>query len=172
MQLPPDDEIVMVAGVPPIRAKKARYFEDPRLAERILPPPKPAEQSASRSPTTGPRSRPLRSVAPGKGSRRARRVGHRHPQRPARQTTIRPMPACAASPASNGTRISRRSRSSRRSTSSSRIATTRRRCDATPRARRNVRQVARQVCHGSSATAWSSEMEKKIRVSPSISIRT
>jgi type IV secretion system protein VirD4 len=42
MQLPPGDEIVMVAGVPPIRAKKARYFEDVRLAERILPPPKPA----------------------------------------------------------------------------------------------------------------------------------
>jgi type IV secretion system protein VirD4 len=41
MQLPPDDEIVMVAGVPPIRAKKARYFEDPRLIERILLPPKP-----------------------------------------------------------------------------------------------------------------------------------
>jgi type IV secretion system protein VirD4 len=40
MQLPPDDEIVMVAGVPPIRAKKARYFEDARLAERILSPPK------------------------------------------------------------------------------------------------------------------------------------
>ena len=28
MQLPPTDEIVMVAGTPPIRAKKARYFED------------------------------------------------------------------------------------------------------------------------------------------------
>lgn len=41
MQLPPDDEIVMVAGVPPIRAKKTRYFKDSRLAERILPPPKP-----------------------------------------------------------------------------------------------------------------------------------
>jgi type IV secretion system protein VirD4 len=40
MQLPPDDEIVMVAGFPPIRAKKARYFEDRRLAERILPAPK------------------------------------------------------------------------------------------------------------------------------------
>jgi len=40
MQLPPQDEIVMVAGVPPIRAQKARYFEDRRLAERILPPPK------------------------------------------------------------------------------------------------------------------------------------
>ena len=43
MQLPPDDEIVMVAGVPPIRAKKARYFEDWRLAERILPAPKHQE---------------------------------------------------------------------------------------------------------------------------------
>ena len=41
MQLPPDDEIVMVAGVPPIRAKKARYFEDARLTERILLPPEP-----------------------------------------------------------------------------------------------------------------------------------
>jgi type IV secretion system protein VirD4 len=43
MQLPPDDEIVMVAGTPPIRAKKARYFEDQRLSERILPPPDPAK---------------------------------------------------------------------------------------------------------------------------------
>jgi type IV secretion system protein VirD4 len=40
MQLPPTDEIVMVAGTPPIRAKKARYYEDKRLSERILPPPK------------------------------------------------------------------------------------------------------------------------------------
>lgn len=39
MQLPPSDEIVMVAGTPPIRAIKARYFEDRRLQERILPPP-------------------------------------------------------------------------------------------------------------------------------------
>ncbi|MCW2359855.1 MULTISPECIES: conjugal transfer protein TraG [Bradyrhizobium] len=39
MQLPPTDEIVMVAGTPPIRAKKARYFEDQRFKERILPPP-------------------------------------------------------------------------------------------------------------------------------------
>ncbi len=43
MQLPPTDEIVMVAGTPPIRAKKARYYEDKRFSERILPPP---EQSA------------------------------------------------------------------------------------------------------------------------------
>ena len=39
MQLPPADEIVMVAGTPPIRAKKARYYEDRRFKERIMPPP-------------------------------------------------------------------------------------------------------------------------------------
>ncbi|CCD87217.1 putative Conjugal transfer protein traG [Bradyrhizobium sp. ORS 285] len=39
MQLPPTDEVVMVAGAPPIRAKKARYFEDQRLVSRILSPP-------------------------------------------------------------------------------------------------------------------------------------
>ncbi|MCW2109477.1 conjugal transfer protein TraG [Bradyrhizobium elkanii] len=39
MQFPPSDEIVMVAGTPPIRAKKARYYEDARFKERILPPP-------------------------------------------------------------------------------------------------------------------------------------
>jgi type IV secretion system protein VirD4 len=42
MQLPPDDEIVMMSGVHPVRAKKARYYEDRRLAERIIPPPQPA----------------------------------------------------------------------------------------------------------------------------------
>ena len=39
MQLPPDDEIVMIAGVPPVRVKKARYFEDQRFNERLLPVP-------------------------------------------------------------------------------------------------------------------------------------
>ncbi|KAF0104053.1 MAG: type IV secretion system protein VirD4 [Rhodospirillaceae bacterium] len=39
MQLPPTDEIVMVAGTPPVRAKKVRYYEDRRFQERVLPPP-------------------------------------------------------------------------------------------------------------------------------------
>ena len=39
MQLPPDDELVLISGCPPIRAKKARYFEDPEMQARILPPP-------------------------------------------------------------------------------------------------------------------------------------
>ncbi len=45
MQLPTTEEIVMVAGAPPIRAKKARYFEDRRLAERILPTPTQTEDA-------------------------------------------------------------------------------------------------------------------------------
>jgi type IV secretion system protein VirD4 len=40
MQLPHDDELVLVSGCHPIRAKKARYYEDPQLQARILPPPK------------------------------------------------------------------------------------------------------------------------------------
>lgn len=39
MQLPPDDEIVMVAGLAPIRARKARYFLDARFRARIVAPP-------------------------------------------------------------------------------------------------------------------------------------
>src|SRR5579875_1815875 len=39
MQLPHDDELVLVSGCLPIRAKKARYFEDSELKARILPPP-------------------------------------------------------------------------------------------------------------------------------------
>jgi type IV secretion system protein VirD4 len=39
MQLPPDDELVLVSGCHPIRAKKARYFEDRHLQARIITPP-------------------------------------------------------------------------------------------------------------------------------------
>uniref|UniRef100_E6VP30 TRAG family protein n=1 Tax=Rhodopseudomonas palustris (strain DX-1) TaxID=652103 RepID=E6VP30_RHOPX len=47
MQLPPSEEIVMVAGTPPIRATKARYFEDARLQERIITPPELAAATAT-----------------------------------------------------------------------------------------------------------------------------
>jgi type IV secretion system protein VirD4 len=46
MQLPPDDEIVMISGSAPVRAKKVRYFEDPELAGRILSPPKSSPTNA------------------------------------------------------------------------------------------------------------------------------
>ncbi len=48
MQLPPTDEIVMVAGTAPIRANKARYYEDVRFKERILPPPELARPAEGR----------------------------------------------------------------------------------------------------------------------------
>jgi type IV secretion system protein VirD4 len=37
MQLPDDDELVMVSGVRPIRAKKLRYFEDRNFTSRVEP---------------------------------------------------------------------------------------------------------------------------------------
>ena len=40
MQLPPDEEIVMVSGHPPIRAKKIRFYADVNFKGRALPPPK------------------------------------------------------------------------------------------------------------------------------------
>jgi type IV secretion system protein VirD4 len=39
MQLPADDEIVMLSGQPPVRAKKLRYFEDSNFTSRVLPAP-------------------------------------------------------------------------------------------------------------------------------------
>ncbi|WP_339692345.1 conjugal transfer protein TraG [uncultured Parasphingorhabdus sp.] len=39
MQLPPSDEIVMVSGLAPIRAKKLRYYKDSNFTARVLPPP-------------------------------------------------------------------------------------------------------------------------------------
>jgi type IV secretion system protein VirD4 len=39
MQLPTDDELVLVSGCPPIRAKKARYYQDKQLARRVVAPP-------------------------------------------------------------------------------------------------------------------------------------
>jgi type IV secretion system protein VirD4 len=39
MQLPPNEAIVMVSGVHPVRAHKIRYYEDPQLLHRIFRPP-------------------------------------------------------------------------------------------------------------------------------------
>src|SRR3546814_9137975 len=39
MQLPPADELVLVSGLAPIRAKKLRYYEDRNFTSRVMPPP-------------------------------------------------------------------------------------------------------------------------------------
>jgi type IV secretion system protein VirD4 len=38
MQLSPNEAIVMVSGLHPVRARKVRYYEDPQLQRRILGP--------------------------------------------------------------------------------------------------------------------------------------
>ncbi|MEF2118053.1 conjugal transfer protein TraG [Pseudomonas aeruginosa] len=39
MQLPPDEAVVMVSSVAPIRARKLRYYSDANFKRRVLPPP-------------------------------------------------------------------------------------------------------------------------------------
>src|ERR1700744_3033134 len=64
MQLPPADEIVMVSGLHPIRAKKARYYEDARFQERIVPPPVLARPNEGRPDDWSSRPLPPRPPAP------------------------------------------------------------------------------------------------------------
>jgi len=39
MQLPPSDELVLISGLPPIRAKKLRYYQDENFISRVSPAP-------------------------------------------------------------------------------------------------------------------------------------
>jgi type IV secretion system protein VirD4 len=39
MQLPSSDELILISGLPPIRAKKLRYFEDANFGSRAIPAP-------------------------------------------------------------------------------------------------------------------------------------
>ena len=57
MQLPPDDEMVLVSGCHPIRAKKARYYEDPQLQD--------ANPAAAQALSLGGIRQPLPHDAPG-----------------------------------------------------------------------------------------------------------
>jgi hypothetical protein len=41
LQLPPGDQLVLMSGCPPLRAKKVRYVEDRRFTDRVLPPSQP-----------------------------------------------------------------------------------------------------------------------------------
>jgi type IV secretion system protein VirD4 len=52
-KLPSTEELVLVSGLPPIRANKARFFEDERPASRVLPIPASTLPSAG---TSGDRS--------------------------------------------------------------------------------------------------------------------
>ncbi len=66
MQLPPTDELVLVSGLHPIRAKKARFYEDAQLKGAVLAPPRPG---------SAPIAKTSRSTAP------TRRLDHARPPR-------------------------------------------------------------------------------------------
>ncbi|PQA87587.1 conjugal transfer protein TraG [Hyphococcus luteus] len=55
MQLPPEDEIVLASGSPPVRAKKLRYYEDRNFTSRVLPeaPSQPREDDGEPPVWTG-----------------------------------------------------------------------------------------------------------------------
>lgn len=64
MQLPDDEEIIMLAGVHPVRAKKVKYYRDKRLSERVLPPPSTeAAQVNTPHRNDWPRPAPVRAPA-------------------------------------------------------------------------------------------------------------
>jgi len=39
MQLPQDEEVILISGIAPIKAKKLRYFQDSNFTGRVSPPP-------------------------------------------------------------------------------------------------------------------------------------
>jgi len=45
MQLPPDEELVLVSGMAPIRARKLKYFEDRQFSDRLCPAPAPGGEA-------------------------------------------------------------------------------------------------------------------------------
>ena len=76
MQLPPDDELVLISGCSPIRAKKARYFEDERFRERVLPPAKLGGIAGA-----GDRQNDWSGLRSGHGRRQRSRYNGRSPER-------------------------------------------------------------------------------------------
>jgi type IV secretion system protein VirD4 len=90
MQLPFEDEVVMVSGLPPIRAKKLKFYEDANFTSRVLPPPvlggdlyadRPAARldDWSEEVACGPTANTAKSSA-GNGTSADEGNLHRHPQ--------------------------------------------------------------------------------------------
>ncbi|KCZ53214.1 hypothetical protein HY29_17520, partial [Hyphomonas beringensis] len=52
MQLPADEELILVSGTPPVRAKKLRYFEDRNFTNRVLPEASIRSQDGEDEPAT------------------------------------------------------------------------------------------------------------------------
>jgi type IV secretion system protein VirD4 len=100
MQLPAHEEIVMVAGTPPIRGIKAKYFEDARLQERIVAPPELAVTPAIAAATDDWSGRVVAAaghagVGSGSGSDPANAGIRREPELPAHEEILPSPPSPA-----------------------------------------------------------------------------
>jgi type IV secretion system protein VirD4 len=101
MQLPPDDELVLVSGCHPIRAKKVRYYENREFKARILPPPKVSRRDAMAPPADS--SSPTAAVdwtgavapPPATASEDAANAGIHRGREPPKHEEIAPEPAKA-----------------------------------------------------------------------------
>ena len=95
MQLPTDDEIVMVAGVHPIRAMKARYYTDRRLTGRIIDPP-PASSRPARANDWTELPTPERALPPAEAQEESNDAANggirREPELPEEQEIVPPPP--------------------------------------------------------------------------------
>jgi type IV secretion system protein VirD4 len=103
MQLPPADELVLVSGLFPIRAKKARYYEDRQLQARILPPPKhgaggdhtikrPPDDWSQQAVTPTPAATPAPAPGDAEDSDAANAGIRREPELPAHEAVDPPPP--------------------------------------------------------------------------------
>src|SRR3546814_5266320 len=62
MQLPPDEAVVMVSSVAPIKAKKLRYYADSNFKCRVLPPPALADGQYADAPRSEEHTSELQSL--------------------------------------------------------------------------------------------------------------
>ena len=101
MQLPPSDELVLISGLAPIRARKLRYFEDHNFAGRVLAPPSLAADGYADRPEaladdwsgrTVPSAAPPALVADPGAEAAGGLQQERHPGLPARRRAKRPAP--------------------------------------------------------------------------------
>jgi type IV secretion system protein VirD4 len=98
MQLPPEDEIVLVSGTPPVRARKLRYYEDQNFKARILPEPDSESGQGGAPAAPAPMKPPL--FKPGAGSTGDGPEIKRtlEPEFPFSETRLEPEPEIGAEP--------------------------------------------------------------------------
>lgn len=77
MQLPPDEALVQVSGVPPIRATKVRYYRDKELAGRVTKPPTKLAPLSPDAPSDWPSAIGAGAASQGRPGEVADEGGHR-----------------------------------------------------------------------------------------------